>query len=212
MLFRSALLTEARIVDFLEEDRYTPRHEDHVVLQFSSGSTGMPKGARLTHRNLIANVQAQGLVECATSSDRMVTWLPYFHDFGLFGCHIMPMLAGMDQIKMDPFQFARRPFLWMEKIHEHRASITSATNTGIEHLLTYISLRADRLPKVDLSSLKVWTVGAEMVSAASCRSLQEQLAPMGLAPHVLMPGYGLTETTLAATCHPRNTQIGRAHV
>ena len=207
LIASEALLTEARIVDFLEEDRYTPRHEDHVVLQFSSGSTGMPKGARLTHRNLIANVQAQGLVECATSSDRMVTWLPYFHDFGLFGCHIMPMLAGMDQIKMDPFQFARRPFLWMEKIHEHRASITSATNTGIEHLLAYISLRADRLPKVDLSSLKVWTVGAEMVSAASCRSLQEQLAPMGLAPHVLMPGYGLTETTLAATCHPRNTPL-----
>ena len=166
-----------------------------------------PKGARLTHRNLIANIRALRAIEGGTSEDRLVTWLPYFHDFGLFGCHLMPMLAGMDQIKMDPFQFAQRPFLWMEKIHEHRATITSATNTGIEHLSAYIGLRADRLPEVDLSCLKVWTVGAEMISAESCRILQEQLAPMGLAPHLLMPGYGLTETTLVATCHPRNTPV-----
>ena len=124
------LITEARIVDFQENDRYTPQHDDSAVLQFSSGSTGMPKGARLTHRNLIANIRALRAIEGGTSEDRLVTWLPYFHDFGLFGCHLMPMLAGMDQIKMDPFQFAQRPFLWMEKIHEHRATITSATNTG----------------------------------------------------------------------------------
>ncbi|WP_417023021.1 non-ribosomal peptide synthetase, partial [Bilophila wadsworthia] len=201
------LITEARIVDFQEDDRYIPQHDDSAVLQFSSGSTGMPKGARLTHRNLIANIRALRAIEGGTSEDRLVTWLPYFHDFGLFGCHLMPMLAGMDQIKMDPFQFAQRPFLWMEKIHEHRATITSATNTGIEHLSAYIGLRADRLPEVDLSCLKVWTVGAEMISAESCRILQEQLAPMGLAPHLLMPGYGLTETTLVATCHPRNTPV-----
>ncbi|MFR5645360.1 MAG: AMP-binding protein [Bilophila wadsworthia] len=201
------LITEARIVDFQEDDRYIPQHDDSAMLQFSSGSTGMPKGARLTHRNLIANIRALRAIEGGTSEDRLVTWLPYFHDFGLFGCHLMPMLAGMDQIKMDPFQFAQRPFLWMEKIHEHRGTITSATNTGIEHLSAYIGLRADRLPEVDLSCLKVWTVGAEMISAESCRILQEQLAPMGLAPHLLMPGYGLTETTLVATCHPRNTPV-----
>ena len=91
------LITEARIVDFQENDRYTPQHDDSAVLQFSSGSTGMPKGARLTHRNLIANIRALRAIEGGTSEDRLVTWLPYFHDFGLFGCHLMPMLAGMDQ-------------------------------------------------------------------------------------------------------------------
>lgn len=101
------------------------------------------------------------------------------------------MLAGMDQIKMDPFQFAQRPFLWMEKIHEHRATITSATNTGIEHLSAYIGLRADRLPEVDLSCLKVWTVGAEMISAESCRILQEQLAPMASPRTCSCPVTGL---------------------
>lgn len=201
------LMAEARITDFSEGERYIPRHEDSAVIQFSSGSTGIPKGARLTHRNLIANIRALKYIEGGTAEDRLLSWLPYFHDFGLFGCHLMPMFAGMHQIKMDPFQFAQRPFLWMEKIHEHRATITSATNTGIEHLCAYMTLRAGRLPKIDLSCLKVWTVGAEMVSARSCRTLQEQLAPMGLAPHLLMPGYGLTETTLVATCHPRNTPV-----
>ena len=193
------LLAEADIVAGGDDDRYMPQHNDSAVIQFSSGSTGLPKGARLTHRNLIANIHALKECEAGTAEDRLITWLPYFHDFGLFGCHLMPMLAGMDQIKMDPFQFAQRPFLWLEKIHEHRATITSSTNTGIEHLVAYIDLRASRLPRVDLSCLKVWSLGAEMVSAASCRALQEKLAPMGLAPNILLPGYGLTETTLVAT-------------
>ena len=67
------LITEARIVDFQENDRYTPQHDDSAVLQFSSGSTGMPKGARLTHRNLIANIRALRAIEGGTSEDRLVT-------------------------------------------------------------------------------------------------------------------------------------------
>mgnify|MGYP002230937126 CR=1 FL=1 len=196
------LITEARIVDFQEDDRYIPQHDDSAVLQFSSGSTGMPKGARLTHRNLIANIRALRAIEGGTSEDRLVTWLPYFHDFGLFGWppHAYARGHGSDQDGPVPVRPAPVPV--DGKIHEHRGTITSATNTGIEHLSAYIGLRADRLPEVDLSCLKVWTVGAEMISAESCRILQEQLAPMGLAPHLLMPGYGLTETTLVATCHP----------
>ena len=68
--------TQARIVDFQEDDRYTPQHDDSAVLQFSSGSAGMPKGARLTHRNLIANIRALRAIEGGTSEDRLVTWLP----------------------------------------------------------------------------------------------------------------------------------------
>lgn len=206
------LIAEAAITDSQDADRYIPRHEDTVVLQFSSGSTGLPRGARLTHRNLIANIRALEIIENAKQEDRMVSWLPYFHDFGLFGCHLMPLLAGMDQVKMDPFQFAQRPFLWMETIHKHRATITSSTNTGIEHLSAYMELRADRLPEVDLSCLKIWTLGAEMISSDSCRKLQALLEPKGLAKDILMPGYGLTETTLVAACHPRFTPLKTFHV
>ncbi|MDR2574597.1 MAG: amino acid adenylation domain-containing protein [Desulfovibrio sp.] len=212
ILSAQELLAEAAITDYQNTDSYTPQHDDTAILQFSSGSTGLPKGARLTHRNLMANIKALQIIEGAVPGDCMVSWLPYFHDFGLFGCHLMPLLAGMNQVKMDPFLFAQRPFLWMEMVHEHGAAITSATNTGIEHLCAYVELRGNRLPKVDLSCLRVWTVGAEMVSADSCRKLQDLLAPMGLARDILMPGYGLTETTLVATCHPRGTPVKRYEV
>ncbi|MEG6504844.1 amino acid adenylation domain-containing protein [Nitratidesulfovibrio sp. 1201_IL3209] len=201
------LLAEAAITGQSAAEFHVPAPGDIAVLQFSSGSMGAPKGARLTHRNLLANIVALRNLEGVDEDDRMVTWLPYFHDFGLFGCHLMPLYAGIDQVKMSPFQFAQRPFLWMQKIHEHRATVTSTTNTGVEHLLSYMGLRGARLPEVDLSCLRVLTVGAEMISAAACRRLERQLAPMGLARNIIMPGYGLTETTLVATCHPNGLPV-----
>ncbi|MBI9080524.1 MAG: amino acid adenylation domain-containing protein [Pseudodesulfovibrio sp.] len=201
------LIAEADIRGHGKDDFYRPTGNDIAILQFSSGSTGMPKGARLTHRNLITNIMALRNREQAKETDSMVTWLPYFHDFGLFGCHLMPLYAGIPQIKMDSFQFAQRPYLWMQKIHEHKATLTSSTNTGVEHLLSYMQIKGDRLPKVNLSSLKVFTVGAEMISAAACKKLEQELAPMGFAKNIIMPGYGLTETTLVATCHKNGHPI-----
>ncbi|MFO7596778.1 MAG: amino acid adenylation domain-containing protein, partial [Desulfocurvibacter africanus] len=207
LLAMEDLSAEAAITNFQDDDFHRPGNLDIAVLQFSSGSTGMPKGARLTHRNLLANIRALRNLEGVDQNDRMVSWLPYFHDFGLFGCHLMPLYAGMRQVKMSPFQFAQRPFLWMQKIHEHRATATSATNTGIEHLSSYVDLRGPRLPEVDLSCLRVLTLGAEMISAKACKRLEDQLSPMGLSRNIIMPGYGLTETTLVATCHPRGLPI-----
>lgn len=207
LLVTEDLVDEARITDHRDEDFHIPKNEDIAVLQFSSGSTGVPKGARLTHRNLIANIVALRNLERVGKGDVLVSWLPYFHDFGLFGCHLMPLYAGISQVKMDPFQFAQRPFHWMQKIHEHRATHTSSTNTGIEHLLAYMDIRGKRLPEVDLSSLKVLTLGAEMVSPDACRRIEEKLGPMGLAGNIVMPGYGLTETTLVATCHPNGVPV-----
>lgn len=200
LLSSEDLLSAARLADTFEPDFYRPDYNDLAVLQFSSGSTGMPKGARLTHRNLIANILALIDIERVDSTDTMVSWLPYFHDFGLFGCHLMPLYAGISQVKMDPFQFAQRPYLWMQKIHEHRATLASSTNTGIEHLSSYYELKKDRLPELDLSCIKSFIMGAEMVSIGSCKKLEEQLAPMGFPKQAIMPGYGLTETTLVASC------------
>lgn len=201
------LLAEAEVLGFASGESYEASIDDSAVLQFSSGSTGMPKGARLTHRNLLSNIKAIQNAEHGEQGDTLVSWLPYFHDFGLFACHLMPLMVGMNQVKIASLLFAQRPFLWLEKISQYQGNITSSTNTGIEHLSSFIQLRGKRLPNVDLSSLKVWTLGAEMVSAKACRTLQAQLAPFGLKADMLMPGYGLTETTLAATCHPRSTPI-----
>ena len=200
LLASEDILSAARLEDDNAPDFYRATFDELAVLQFSSGSTGMPKGARLTHRNLVANILALIDIERVDETDTMVSWLPYFHDFGLFGCHLMPLYAGINQIKMDPFQFAQRPFLWMQKIHDHRATLASSTNTGIEHLSAYIGLKKDKLPELDLSCIKSFIMGAEMVSIASCKKLEDQLATMQFPKLAIMPGYGLTETTLVACC------------
>ncbi|SHJ55948.1 non-ribosomal peptide synthetase [Halodesulfovibrio aestuarii] len=207
LLASEDILSAARLTDSNEPDFYRAKFDELAVLQFSSGSTGMPKGARLTHRNLIANILALIDIERVDNTDTLVSWLPYFHDFGLFGCHLMPLYAGINQVKMDPFQFAQRPFLWMQKIHEHRATLTSSTNTGIEHLAAYIGLKKDKLPELNLSCIKSFIMGAEMVSIASCKKLEDQLESMNFPKLALMPGYGLTETTLVACCTRSGDQL-----
>jgi len=195
------LLSEAEISP--AQPRELPRvaPDDTVILQFSSGSTGMPKGALLSHTNLLSNARAMAAGVHATDADVLMAWLPYFHDYGLFGSHLMPLMAGMNQIKMAPQHFARRPYLWLEKIHQHRATFTCTTNTGLEYLLKYLQAKKGRGTPIDLSCLKGFSVGAEMVSAASCRELAEVLAPSGLKPNIFVPGYGLTETTMVAAAH-----------
>lgn len=200
LLASEDLLSAARLEDSNNPDFYRSKFDELAVLQFSSGSTGTPKGARLTHRNLIANILALIEIERVDDTDTMVSWLPYFHDFGLFGCHLMPLYAGIHQVKMDPFQFAQRPFLWMQKVHDHRATLISSTNTGIEHLSAYVGLKKDKLPELDLSCIKSFIMGAEMVSITSCKKLEDLLENMQFPKQTLMPGYGLTETTLVACC------------
>jgi polyketide synthase PksJ len=195
------LIAETELINFPDEDLYRPTSDEIAVLQFSSGSTGLPKGAQLTHRNLISNIKAKLKAERGNEDDCLCSWLPYFHDFGLFGCHLMPLYAGMRQIKIDPLQFARRPFLWMEKIYKHRATITSSTNTGVEYLVNYLLIKKGRILEVDLSCIKAFSLGAEMVSVSACKKLAELLSPCDLNPDVFIPGYGLTETTLVATAH-----------
>ncbi|MCG8341692.1 MAG: amino acid adenylation domain-containing protein [Chlorobiales bacterium] len=207
ILAADELLLEAGITSFGDEELYAPSFEEVAVLQFSSGSTGLPKGAEITHANLISNIKAKLKAEGGSEDDSLVTWLPYFHDFGLFGCHLMPLYAGMQQVKMAPSQFARRPFLWMEKIHQHRAAITGSTNTGVEHLVSFLTLKGEHVPQVDLSCLRAFSVGAEMVSRKACEKLADLLAKHHLNPSCFVPGYGLTETTLVATSHPLNEPV-----
>lgn len=202
LLTAEELLAEATISPARRQELPRSSAGDTVILQFSSGSTGTPKGALLSHANLLSNARAMAAGLHVQPSDSLLAWLPYFHDYGLFGCHLMPLLAGLHQHKMAPQHFARRPYLWMEKIHQHRITHTCSTNTGLEYLLKYLQAKKGRVPALELSCLKSFSVGAEMVSVSACEKLAEVLAPSGFTPHVFVPGYGLTETTMAAAAHP----------
>jgi polyketide synthase PksJ len=201
LLLADEVLTDARVNPPAGVERVRPTAGDVAVLQFSSGSSGMPKGVALTHANLLCNTAAMLARTRSGDTDVMFNWMPFYHDFGLFWGHIAALRAGMKQVKMDPNHFARRPLLWLERVTAHRATLTTTTPTGLEHALRYLDLKFSRgaLANVDLTCVRQIAIGAEMVRAAVCREFQTKLAPYGLRPNAFLVGYGLTETTVCAT-------------
>jgi len=135
-LYVDELVREAQLGHFERSPLPAISGDDLAVLQFSSGSSGQPKGVSLTHRNIIANIEGQIGATDITKDDVLCTWLPYFHDFGLFWGHLQPLYLGMKQVRLDPGHFARRPLVWLEKLDRHRATITNSTPTALNHLVT----------------------------------------------------------------------------
>ncbi|RCX18844.1 polyketide synthase PksJ [Anaerobacterium chartisolvens] len=187
--------------EFVSHNDYEPLAADEyrtVIIQFSSGSTGIPKGVMLNSFNMIQNIKAKLATEQGRPKDVMAYWVPYFHDFGLFGCHLVSVGGGMNQVKMTPEQFANNPIAWLKKLDQYKATITCSTNTGIEFTCNVLNLRRNAVKDLDLSCVRVLLEGAEMVSVRAARKFVEYLAPNGFSPSALIFGYGLTETVLAS--------------
>ncbi len=171
--------------------------EDAAWIQFSSGSTGSPKGVVVTHRAAVTNV-AQMLVRSEFSADSVeLGWMPLFHDMGLVGCHLLALAAGAEQVRMAPEDFLRRPALWMELATIHRATLLTGTNTALE-----LFLRRVRPPvpqRWNLESVELFMVGAEPVSARTLRAMAERLAPAKLRWEAFHVPYGLAEATVGVS-------------
>src|SRR5580692_5273766 len=173
------------------------RGEDIAFLQYTSGSTGDPKGVVLTHANLLANIRAiiSGLV--IQENDACVSWLPLYHDMGLIGAWFVPLFTGIPLVVMSPLAFLSRPERWLRAIHRHRATICPAPNFAYELCVRKI---ADKdLEGLDLSSWRAATNGAEPVRAETMERFAKRFAPYGFRRESLMPVYGLAEATLAVS-------------
>jgi 1-acyl-sn-glycerol-3-phosphate acyltransferase len=173
------------------------RGEDIAFLQYTSGSTGDPKGVVLTHANLLANIRAiiSGLV--IQENDACVSWLPLYHDMGLIGAWFVPLFTGIPLVVMSPLAFLSRPERWLRAIHRHRATICPAPNFAYELCVRKI---ADKdLEGLDLSSWRAATNGAEPVRAETMDRFAKRFAPYGFRREALMPVYGLAEATLAVS-------------
>ncbi|MGJ7581202.1 non-ribosomal peptide synthetase [Variovorax sp. RHLX14] len=171
--------------------------DDLAFVQYSSGSTGEPKGVLLTHRNLGANIAS--IVEAADFSDRDValSWMPLSHDMGLIGFHLNMLACGASHAIMRTELFARRPLLWLELASERRATVLCSPNFGYQHYLRQFDIKPPQ--RLDLSAVRLIFNGAEPISAELCRRFSLALAPRGLKANTLFPVYGLAEASLAVS-------------
>jgi fatty-acyl-CoA synthase len=171
------------------------REEDIAFLQYTSGSTGDPKGVVLTHANLLANIRAIISGIEIQAGDACVSWLPLYHDMGLIGAWFVPLYTGIPLVVMSPLAFLSRPERWLRAIHRHRATICPAPNFAYELCVRKI---ADKdLEGLDLSSWRAATNGAEPVRAETMERFAKRFAPYGFRREALTPVYGLAEGSLA---------------
>ena len=175
---------------------------DLALLQYTSGSTGDPKGVQLTHANLLANMRAIAEVLQITSSDVVVSWLPLYHDMGLIGAWLTMLLHGSTLVVMSPLAFLTRPERWVQAISKYKGTLTAAPNFAFELCVRKISDRA--LEEVDLSSWRASLNGAEPVNPETLERFINRFAKHGFRAETLLPVYGLAEASLAVTAPPLN--------
>lgn len=170
---------------------------DVAFIQFSSGSTGDPKGIVLTHRNILTNLAAISIGIDLGDDDVSVNWMPLYHDMGLFGYHFCALFAQNNQYLADPVDFVKKPSVWLDIMDQVKCTITGCPNFGQALLLRYLKNREDK--KWDLSPLKVILNGAEPISTRIMSEFLDKLSEYGLKKEAMMPAYGMAEATLALT-------------
>jgi 1-acyl-sn-glycerol-3-phosphate acyltransferase len=176
------------------------RPQDFALLQYTSGSTGQPKGVVLTHADLLANVRAMCQAVAARPDDVFVSWLPLYHDMGLIGAWLGSLYFGIPLVSMSPLAFLARPRAWLEAIHQHRGTLSAAPNFAYELCLKHIP-DAD-LQGLDLGCWRRALNGAEPVSAETLRRFADRFGRCGLRQDALAPVYGLAEAAVGLTFPP----------
>jgi len=178
--------------------------QEPALFQYTSGSTGDPKGVVLSHANLLANIRAMGTALQARSSDVFVSWLPLYHDMGLIGAWLGSLYYGIPLVILSPLSFLVRPERWLWAIHRYRATFTAAPNFAFE--LCIRKIEEDAIKGLDLSSLRAVANGAEPVSADTIARFTARFAPYGFRADAMMPVYGLAENAVGLAF----PQLGRA--
>lgn len=174
--------------------------ESLALLQYTSGSTGQPKGVTLTHTNVIANIRALGIALRVHADDVFVSWLPLYHDMGLIGAWLGTLYFGLPLVVMSPLSFLTRPVRWLEAIHRYRGTMSAAPNFAYELCLKRIT--KEELHGIDLSSWRVAMNGAEPVMPSTLSQFEEHFSQYGLSSTAMTPVYGLAECAVGLCVPP----------
>ncbi|RST05659.1 fatty acyl-AMP ligase [Streptomyces sp. WAC07149] len=184
----------------LDADAWQPPRtgpEDLAFLQYTSGSTSRPRGVMVSHRNLLANMEAMREVLGSTDRDVFGSWLPHYHDMGLI-CHLLhPLWLGTSSVQMSPTAFVKRPVRWLRSIGEYGVTIGGGPNFCYDLCLRRIT--DEQLAGLDLSGWRLAINGAEPVRHQTLEAFAERFAAAGFRRGSLFPAYGLAEATLVVS-------------
>ncbi|HVG58805.1 MAG TPA: amino acid adenylation domain-containing protein, partial [Hyalangium sp.] len=174
-----------------------------TVLQYTSGSTGVPKGVMLSHGNLLHNLALANKYFRFREESVAVSWLPAYHDMGLIGMILVPMFSGCLAVLMSPLDFLKQPLLWLEAITRFKGTHAGGPNFGFDLCAKKISAEARQ--QLDLSTWEVAFCGAEPINPKTFERFSQLFEPVGFRPDSFLPCYGLAEATLLVANKPYGT-------
>ena len=215
---RVSSLQRLEVVEDLASAKGTPDFpevtpEDVAFLQYTSGSTSDPKGVVVTHGNLAVNSRCIILdgLKLENGRDKGVSWLPLYHDMGLIGFVIAPLMHGIPVVFIPTMRFIKRPQVWLDAVHRHRGTITFAPNFA--YALATRRIRDRDADGWDLSCMRACGCGAEPIQPDTIRAFTDRFSKQsGLPVDSVLPAYGMAEATLAISFKPVNGAMRTRHV
>src|SRR5215217_3712673 len=174
----------------------TITHDTVAFLQYTSGSTGDPKGVVVTHGNVLHNDAAIAEALSVSAASVLVGWIPHFHDMGLIGA-LAAFLNGANLVVMSPLAFLKQPVRLLRAISDYRGTISAAPNFAYDLIARRVTV--EQLTDLDLSTWEIALNGAEPVRRRTIERIKDMLAPAGFKPSAMRPAYGMAEVTLLAT-------------
>jgi fatty-acyl-CoA synthase len=180
--------------------RCEPRHHDCAFIQLSSGSTGRQKAVPVTHTAILNLVAARNRALQMTPDDVIVGWVPLYHDLGIVGDVLTPLLSGVTGVVISTFYWLTRPVALMEAVHRHRGTVCTMPNFAFTYCASRIQDR--QMDGLDLSHWRVLCNAAEPIRPDSFTAFADRFAPWGFRREAFISGYGLAENTLTVTMSP----------
>jgi acyl-CoA synthetase (AMP-forming)/AMP-acid ligase II len=202
---RKVILTNSieaeAIPDFDSLNGMKASPEDTVILQHSSGTTGLQKGVALSHRAVLNQLETYSkTIQLNSEKDVIVSWLPLYHDMGLIACFLMPVLMRITLVELSPFDWVRAPYRLMQSVSQYKGTLTWLPNFAFNFCANKV--RPRNLEGVDLSSWRAIINCSEPVHAESHHLFAERFTPFGLRPQAMQTCYAMAENVFAVTQSP----------